>query len=121
MKWISKTVNSNNIVSIYETNITLNTQATSKFKNAYRVMIGIDNEKGIIAFRPLSIEDIDKFGIDEKTTYKISIGSSYSRISNKKIIKELTSQIGIYFDSKHKCFKYAANWNDKDSYLEISY
>jgi len=121
MKWLNKTSDSNCIVTFYESNITLNTEATHRFRQAYRVMIGLNTDDNVIAFKPLSKEEVEKYSISDDQTYKISIGSSYSRISNKKIIKEIAKQINIEFSETNKNFKFFGKWNDSEKYLEITY
>ncbi len=121
MKWLNKTSDTNSVVTIYETNITLNTEATHRFRTAFRVMIGLNADEKIIAFKPLSKEEIEKFGISDNQTYKISIGSSYSRISNKKIIKEIANNIGLEFSESNKSFKFFGKWNEDEKYLEVTY
>jgi hypothetical protein len=121
MKWLNKTSESNCIVTLYESNITLNTEATHRFRSAFRVMIGLNTEDRVIAIKPLSKEEIEKYGIREDQMYKISIGSSYSRISNKKIIKDISEQIGLEFSETIKSFKYFGKWNEQEKYLEVTY
>ena len=55
--WFSKTLRGS--ISIYETNITINTVAAANFKNAYSTLVGFDTENKSLVIKAISKEEID--------------------------------------------------------------
>jgi hypothetical protein len=115
IKWVSKNFEKGTL-TLYENNITLNQTATNFLDTAYLVMLGLDYENRALAIKPISKDEYLVGTIDEHLLYKISIGQSYSRISNKKFLKEISTLLGLDFTEK-KSYKYPIEWHEKDKML----
>ncbi|XMB86227.1 hypothetical protein RJG79_00065 [Mycoplasmatota bacterium WC44] len=117
-QWFSK-IESEGIATIYDSNITLNKSASGYFESAYSVMLGFDPVNKIIAIRPLTKETDNLGHIPEDKKYKISVKPSYSRISNKPFIKNISDVIGISF-KKSEAHKFVAVWDSAEKILTIN-
>lgn len=106
------------IATLYEGNITLNKSATSYFESAYVVLLGLDRDQQLIAIKPVTKEEIGLGYIPEEQRHNITVKSSYSRISNKLFIKEVSELINLDFEAS-QAFKFKASWNKKDNALHI--
>ena len=83
------------IVTVYPTNLTLNTPSALKLKNARYCMLGIDTEKKQAAIKAVSKEEIDLGLVPLENLHRISYGKGYARISNKSFIADLGNFITI--------------------------
>lgn len=110
--------NKNCIATIYDTNITLNKYACDLMANVYTVMLGLDYEKKKIYIRFLSKDMSTRGDIPLSSQYKITIRSSYGRISNVDFIKEVKTLLGIS-SLKDEPKKFAVNLLDDNDTLEI--
>ena len=115
--WASKKPN-DGIATLYESNITLNKAASSHFEHAYNVLLGLDPSTKRIAVRPLSKEECDIGTVPEEKRHKITVKSSYARVSNKKFLKEVAELAKIDFKDNNS-FKYKASWHKDDALLVI--
>lgn len=86
------------ILTLYPTNITLNSSASAHFQDVRWVMIGIDKEDHQIGIRPITKRELDLNLIPRSQLHKISVGKGYARISNKMIIEELSAMIDQSID-----------------------
>lgn len=116
-KWKSKEQGTQ-FVSIYETNITLNKPASIHFNHAYSVMLGVGNDGKKLGIKPLSKEEYQRGDIGEEMLYKISLRSSYARISNKSFVTHLAEQLGLDFET-HTMYKFNAEWDDAEKVLVV--
>ncbi len=105
------------IVTIASGNITLNKAATNFFESAYSVLLGMERNQRLIIIKPLSKAEAIKHDIPESNKYKITVRSSYSRVTNKAFIEEITQLIGVDFNQETK--KYKASWQSKDQLLMV--
>lgn len=105
------------IVTIASGNITLNKAATNFFESAYSVLLGMERNQRLIVIKPLSKAEAIKHDIPESNKYKITVRSSYSRVTNKAFIDEISQLIGIDFNQETK--KYKASWQSKDQLLMV--
>lgn len=112
--WVSKK-SVTGFSTIYESNITLNKQASLHFEDAYKVMLGITDDEKSIAIKPLSKTECELGHIPEDNMYKISVRASYSRITNKRFV----SNLGLDF-SEVSSYKFNTIWDDKEQVLIIS-
>lgn len=115
--WASKKPK-DGIATLYESNITLNKAASSHFETAYRVLLGLDPNKKRVAIKPVSKEQIDIGGIPEEKRHKITVKSSYARVSNKKFLKEIAELANIELKDNNS-FKFQANWSEEEHLLII--
>lgn len=116
-KWKSKG-QGRQMVSIYETNITLNKPASVHFNHAYSVMLGLDKDGKKLGIKPLSKEDYQRGDIPEEKIYKISLRSSYSRISNKGFVTHLANKLGFDF-TQTNMYKFEAKWDSDEKVLVV--
>lgn len=116
-KWKSKEQGSQ-FVSIYETNITLNKPASIHFNHAYSVLLGVNDDGKKLGIKPLSKEEYQRGDIGEEMLYKISLRSSYARISNKSFVTHLAAQLGLDFET-HTMYKFNAEWDDAEKVLVV--
>lgn len=116
-RWKSKDQGTQ-IVSIYETNITLNKPASVHFSHAYSVMLGVDSTGQKLGIKPLNKLEYQRGDIGEELLYKISLRNSYARISNKSFVTELAEQLGLDFNT-HTMYKYSAKWDDTEKVLVV--
>ena len=97
-------------VTIYSTNLTLNTAACKHFENVQYVLLGVDKENNLLGIKPVDKTAIDEGIYPSDQLHRISIGKSYGRISNKTFIREL-SQIYRLDLSDNKYYKYDARFD----------
>jgi hypothetical protein len=105
------------IVTLASGNITLNKQASLYFEHAYAVMLGVNSSSHTIAFKPLSKEVATSQAIPENQKYKITLKSSYARITNKAFMEEIIALSGL--DLQNGPMKFPASWNDKEQVLIV--
>lgn len=113
-EWVKSNAYSLN-VTLYNTNITLNSLASSYFENVRWVMIGLDTKNKKVAIKPVTKNQIDLKLVPLEHLHKISIGKGYGRISNKAIMKDISDMVGYQLDGN----KFYATFNEKEDLLEI--
>ncbi len=116
-EWVSRK-KTDEIATIYDSNITLNKSATSFLEKAFIVLLGIDKEKHLIAIKPIKKGDIELEYIPKEQRHNITIKSSYSRISNKHFIEDVSKLIPLDFEEKNY-YKFSAYWSDSEQSLII--
>ncbi len=116
IKWFSK--NMQKVATIYETNITLNTVASSYFKDAYTTMIGYEKKSNSIIIKPVSKDELNLGLYKQSETHKISIKPSYGRINGKKIVENITTFHPLDF-SLNNHYKYECEWDNNKNLLKI--
>ena len=104
------------IATLYEGNITLNKVAIENLEDAFSVMLGIDYDNKFVYIKPLSKDQDQRGDIPEKSKYKITIRSSYGRISNKDFMQELASIINRNLKNPVKC---VTTWDIDEKVLII--
>lgn len=102
-------------VTLYESNITLNSSAASYFENIRWVMIGLDLKNKKMAIKPIAKNKIDLNLVPLEQLHKISIGKGYGRISNKNIMNEVKEALQKDITG----LKFKATFNDKETFLEV--
>ena len=105
-------------VTIYANNICLNKQASNYFEDAYAVAVGVDKETKKIIIKNVSKEEVETLKIDKNSLNKISIKTSYGRITGKKLIDQINGILKLDF-SKQSAYKYDAKWNTGSKMLII--
>lgn len=116
-QWISKNEEVG-IVSVYENNLTLNRTCSKNFETAKRVLLGIDSESGEIAIKPISRSEIEKNIYDEDLLYRITVRSSYARISNKKYVGNIMEVFNFQLNGQQSK-KFKARWDHHDKLLIV--
>ena len=106
--WFSKTLRGS--ISIYETNITINTVAAANFKNAYSTLVGFDTENKSLVIKAISKEEIDMGLYNETELHPIAIKPSYGRINGKNIIRGISNFYPLDF-TKKSMYKFYGTWD----------
>ena len=115
--WASKKP-TDGVATLYVNNITLNKAASSHFEHAYSVLLGLDAENKKVAVKPVSKEEFDIGAVQEEKRHKITVKSSYARVSNKKFLKEVAEIANIDLKDNNS-FKFKANWSKEEHLLVI--
>lgn len=105
------------IVTLAPGNITLNKPATTFFESAYSVMLGIEKAKQLIIIKPLSKADAMRHDIPDSNKYKMTVRSSYGRVTNKAFVEELSEMFNLDVTLVAKKFK--ATWDHKNELLVV--
>ena len=105
------------IVTLASGNITLNKQASTYFEHAYNVMLGVDEQTHKIAIKPLTKAESMSQAIPDNKKYKITLRSSYARITNKAFMEEIMSLSGL--NLLNESIKYPATWDNKEQILIV--
>lgn len=105
------------IVTIGNGSITLNKPAVMFFENAYSVMLGSNMDEKLIIIKPLNKERALMHDIPDNSKYRITIRSSYGRITNKAFLKEIVDWFNI--DVLNDVIKFKANWDHKNEILLV--
>ncbi len=105
------------IVTLAAGNLTLNKPATIYFESAYSVMLGFDKENKLIVVKPLTKADAIRHDIPDNKKYRITVRTSYSRVTNKAFMEEVSDLANLNLDFETHKFK--ANWNTKDQLLIV--
>ena len=102
--------------SFYDSNITLNIIASVPFDAAYRVQVGIDDDKNII-IEPISKDRVVRGDLDEYSLLTIQMKKSYSRINSTSLMKNIASSLGIELSKTP--IKFDTKWDDDNNQLVI--
>ena len=71
IQWFSNTFEG--VVTLYETNITLNTVASSHFTNTYLTLIGFDSSNNTLVIKSLNKEEATSGSYNEQELHPIAI------------------------------------------------
>lgn len=105
-------------ITIYPSNITLNTAACSHFQNAAYVLLGINGKTSQIGIKPITKETVNLNIYPKESLHRISLGKSYGRISDRNFILELSEKFNIPLNDKG--VKFDAKFNQSDQILIIN-
>lgn len=106
-------------VTIYSTNITLNTAACKHFENVQYVLLGIDRENDLLGIKPIDKSTLDQQIYPADQLHRISIGKSYGRISNKSFIESLAEEYNLDLSDK-RGIKYPADFDVVHQILTVN-
>ncbi len=96
-------------VTITESNITLNTNASKHFQNVSYVLLGVNSEQKL-GIKPVDKEAINNNYYPKEQLHHLSVGKSYMRVSNKSFIRELNERFDLGLDSQ-KSIKLSAHFD----------
>ncbi|NLC96281.1 MAG: hypothetical protein GX675_01740 [Erysipelotrichaceae bacterium] len=113
-KWV-KSNTSLMIVTIYPSNLTLNSLAAEYFENIRWCMIGIDNKGMKLAIKPVTKREVDLKVFPSENLHKVSIGKGYARISSKNIINELSELLNLNLDGH----KFNCDFDEREKLLIV--
>src|SRR5574344_155566 len=115
--WLNKK-QKDGVATINLSSITLNKTALLPLEVANKVMVGINKEEKEIVIKPIDFNKASRGDLDIETLYKITVKSSYARITSKEIISIICDDFNLSFkDGEAK--KYKTMWNEKDNVLLI--
>ena len=106
-------------VTIYSTNITLNTAACKHFENVQYVLLGIDKTNHLLGIKPVDKKTLDEGIYPSDQLHRISIGKSYGRISNKNFIDQLAQDYHLDLSDKQG-IKYSAKFDVVHQILTVN-
>lgn len=107
------------IVTLYETNITLNTVAASNFENAYATMIGYSKKDNCLVIKHLNKEEATCGVYNKNDLHAISIKPSYGRINGKNIIRSIANFYPLDFSNKNM-YKFNCTWDAASKSLIVN-
>lgn len=110
---------SKKMVTIYSTNITLNTAACKHFENVQYVLLGLDRENDLLGIKPIDKATLQQQIYPADQLHRISIGKSYGRISNKNFIENLAMEYNLDLSDK-KGIKYPADFDVVHQILTVN-
>lgn len=105
------------IVTLAKGNVTLNKPTTTFFENAYSVMLGYNKDQKTIFIKPLDKEHALRQDIPDSNKYRITVKSSYSRVTNKAFMDEISEIANLDLTKDAKKFK--ASWLEKEQILIV--
>lgn len=116
IQWFSKNING--VVSIYETNITLNTVASTHFEGAYKTIVGFNKLDTTLIIKRLNKEEVMSGAYNNYDLHDVAIKPSYGRINGKDLIKNITKHYPLDFTNK-TLYKFDCSWDDTTRSLTI--
>lgn len=106
----------NDSITIYPSNITLNTSACNYFKEVKYVLLGLDSKTNQVGIKPITKEMQNLNLYPKEKLHKISIGKSYGRISDRNFINTLQTKYHLQF-SNNQGIKYSAKYDQVNQIL----
>ena len=104
------------VASLYPNNITLNTTAMYPFDTAFKVQVGMDEDKNIIIM-PLTKESVESGLLDECCLLKIEMHKSFARISSTTLLKQIAEELNLTLSKKP--VQFPTKWDSKENFLII--
>ena len=115
VKWFNVKAK-NGVASLYSNSITLNTTAMYPFEEAYRVQVGLDDNKNIV-IQPLTRAVVESGELDESCLLKLEKNKSFARISSTTLMKQIAEAIGI--ELSKNAVQFETMWDAKENVLTI--
>ena len=115
VKWFNVKAK-NGVASLYSNSITLNTTAMYPFEEAYRVQVGLDDNKNIV-IQPLTRAVVESGNLDESCLLKLEKNKSFARISSTTLMKQIAEAIGI--ELSKNAVQFETMWDAKENILTI--
>lgn len=107
----------NGVASLYNNNITLNTTAMYPLDFAYKVQVGIDDDKSIL-IKPLSKDVVESGVLDECCLLKLETHKSFARISSALLMKQISEELGIALSKTP--IQFETKWDSVENVLVIN-
>ncbi len=107
----------NGVASLYSNNITLNTTAMYPLDFAYKVQVGIDDDKSIL-IKPLSKDVVESGVLDECCLLKLETHKSFARISSTLLMKQISEELGITLSKTP--IQFETKWDSVENVLVIN-
>ena len=104
------------VASFYPNNITLNTTAMYPFETAFKVQVGLDEDKNVVIM-PLSKETVESGVLDECCLLKIEMHKSFARISSSSLLRQIAEELGLELNKKP--IQFATRWDSVENVLIV--
>lgn len=104
------------VASFYPNNITLNTTAMYPFDTAFKVQVGLDEDKNVVIM-PLSKETVESGVLDECCLLKIEMHKSFARISSSSLLRQIAEELGLELTKKP--IQFATRWDSVENVLIV--
>jgi hypothetical protein len=105
------------VITLAAGSITLNKAAANYFEHAYNVMLGIEKSQKYIVIKPLTKAESLLKDIPDNSKYKITVRSSYARVTNKAFVEELQELFDLQIGPEP--LKFRAKWINKDQLMIV--
>ena len=105
------------IATLYTNNITLNTAAMSPLDFAFKVQVGIDDNRNII-IKPLSRDVVESGVLDECCLLKLEMHKSFARISSALLLKQISEALNL--DLSKNGLRYETTWDSVENILIVN-
>ena len=102
--------------TLYTSNITLNKVASVPFEFAFRVQVGLDENKNIV-IEPLAKERVERGDLDEYNLLEIKIKPSYSRVCSTGLMSFIANSLGIVLSNEPVRFETV--WEEENNHLVV--
>ena len=106
----------NGSASLYSNNITLNTTAMYPLSYAFRVLVGVDDNKNIV-IKPVSKNEVESGTLDESRLLKLETHKSFARISSSILMRQISEELKL--ELSKTALKYETSWDDNENVLVI--
>lgn len=116
IKWFNVKERSG-VASLYSNSITLNTTAMYPLDFAYRVQVGLDEDKNII-IKPLTKEVVESGVLDECCLLKLEIHKSFARISSTLLLKQIGEELHLTLSKSP--IQFETKWDSVENILIIN-
>ena len=103
--------------SLYSNNITLNTTAMYPLDYAFRVLVGVQDDKNIV-IKPVSKNEVESGTLDESRLLKLEIHKSFARISSSVLMRQIAEELKL--ELSKTALKFETNWDDNENVLVIN-
>ena len=102
--------------SLYSNNITLNTTAMYPLSYAFRVLVGVDDNKNIV-IKPVSKNEVESGALDESRLLKLETHKSFARISSSILMRQISEELKL--ELSKTALKFETSWDDNENVLII--
>ena len=107
----------NGSASLYSNNITLNTTAMYPLSYAFRVLVGIDDDKNIV-IKPASKNEVESGTLDESRLLKLETHKSFARISSSILMRQISEELKL--ELSKTALKFETSWDDNENVLVVN-
>lgn len=107
----------NGSASLYSNNITLNTTAMYPLDYAFRVLVGLTDDKDIV-IKPVSKNEVESGTLDESRLLKLERHKSFARISSSILMRQISEVLNL--ELSKSAIKFETSWDDNENVLVIN-
>ena len=107
----------NGSASLYSNNITLNTTAMYPLDYAFRVLVGLTDDRNIV-IKPVSKNEVESGTLDESRLLKLERHKSFARISSSILMRQISEVLNL--ELSKSAIKFETSWDDNENVLVIN-